>query len=781
VLERIQMIDNVGNYFGANAGNITFTDVNIIYGENRNGKSTLCDIFYSLSLNDPQFILDRKSILPNRNAAQIQQRVELKFEGQRQAVRFINAVWDSQPPEDSKLYIFDHSFIHRNVMTGAIYSRDNSTNMSGFILGENAAQFEALEARNQQLRVDRRTLASYKAQLIAHELGDFNTFIASPKPIKTLQELDTEIHASKLTQQTLATQIANINQVTRRPNLENILSFHSIDDKVRRINDFLALSMENVHEASKSVVTAHKSHVANNSSFDGWTAKRLTHLIEDCPFCGQTLGNEAHSLIESYRTAFDDTFQRFIATTKTSATQLQRETLLEISLNALTQQHERNLAALDSYPEEAIKAQLDERNFATQLNDKFEDINVTLQELNASLAETIQIVRASLTEKYDTPYNLINPINFSALQFRLQTFNDTVTEYAAITIATNEILINFKGAQDATALLNIMRQEEQNEVAITNERKRLHLDTECTEYIDLKNQIDVLQAQYDTDKTSLEQAQEVFLDTYFTEINMLFRAIGSSDFNISRKINRGGARTVYDLKVTFKGQVINNSKLHCLFSESDRRALALCIFLAKIHRLSDEDKRKAILVMDDPVTSFDNERISSILRILFALKPSIKQMIITTHYKGMASAVMKKFNEAQALKIIQTAQGSSFIQSTKVEMTATAHDERYMEIMDFVNLRTQDNKITKLRPFIEDEMRQRYRLPLSDMNLTERDSFNDCIEALKNNSQIDDAVAVLLHDYRTTLNLPAHELTSWSLEDSRSYAKGMMDFIYNRL
>jgi hypothetical protein len=67
------------------------------------------------------------------------------------------------------------------------------------------------------------------------------------------------------------------------------------------------------------------------------------------------------------------------------------------------------------------------------------------------------------------------------------------------------------------------------------------------------------------------------------------------------------------------------------------------------------------------------------------------------------------------------------------------------------------------------------------MNLTERDSFNDCIEALKNNSQIDDAVAVLLHDYRTTLNLPAHELTSWSLEDSRSYAKGMMDFIYNRL
>lgn len=781
VLERIQMIDNVGNYSRAAAGQVRFSDVSVIYGENRNGKSTLCDIFYSLSLNDPQLILDRKSIIPNQDADQIQQRVELKFEGQRQAVRFTNSAWDSQPPEDSKLYIFDHGFIHRNVMTGVTYNRDNSTNMSGFILGENAAQFEALETRNQQLRADKRTLTSYKAQLETHEIGDFDTFITSPRPTKTLQELDADIQESKATQQTLATQIANINQVTRRPNLEHIASHHSIDDKVRRINDCLALSMENIHEASKAIVTAHKTHLVNNDSFDGWAAKGLTHLSEDCPFCGQTLSDEAQLLIESYRTAFDDAFQRFIATTKTSATQLQRETLLEISLDTLTQQHERNLATLDNYPEEAVKTLLDERNFTTQLNDKFENIRLTLQGLEQSLEETTQVVRASLTGKYDAPYNPLNPIDFSDLQSKLQDFNDSISEYAAIAIASNEILINFKDAQDATALLNRKRQEEQNEIAITKERKRLYLDTECTQYIDLKNQIDVAQAQYDTDKTALEQAQEVFLDTYFTEINTLFRAIGSSDFNISRKINRGGARTVYDLKVTFKEQVINNSKLHCLFSESDRRALALCIFLAKIHRLSDEDKNKAILVMDDPVTSFDNERISSILRILFALKPSIKQMIITTHYKGMASAVMKKFNEAQALKIIQTAQGSSFSQTTKAEMTATAHDERYMEIMDFVNRGTQDNKITKLRPFIEDEMRQRYRLPLVALNLTESDTFNDCIEALKDNGHINDTVARSLHDYRTTLNLPAHELDLWTTEDSRSYAEGMMNFIYHDL
>ncbi|MEY0175640.1 AAA family ATPase [Providencia rettgeri] len=781
MLERIQIIDNIGNYSRVRSGSITFSDVNVIYGENRNGKSTLCDIFYSLSINNPQLILDRRSIIPNQVASQIQQKVELKFEGQGPTVKFVNSTWDSQPPENSKLYIFDHGFIHRNVMTGFTSSRENSTNLSGFILGENATQFEALEVRNQQLRADRRTLTTYKSQLETHELGDFDTFIASPKPIKTLQELEEDIRKSRISQQTLTTQIHNIDQVIRRANLDGISSLYSIDDKARRINYCLALSMENVHEASKAMVAAHKTHIAHNDSFDGWAAKGLTHLSEDCPFCGQTLSDNAQSLIESYRTAFDDAFQQFVVQVKQSVTLLQREILVDLSLETLIQKHERNLTILDDYHEESIRTQLEERCFTQQLNDKFEHIIRILPEIEHSITATNLIVETSLAEKYDVPYNPVTAIDFNEIQSKLDILNHSLSEYLVIIHAANEILTDFKNTQDVTVLLARKQQEEQNELAIMKEHKRLHLDSQCTQYIDLKAHIEASQIIYDRDKSELEQAQEIFLDTYFTEINTLFRTIGSSQFDISRRINRSGARTVYDLQVKFKGQLIDNSKLHCLFSESDRRALALCIFLAKVHQLSDEDKRKAILVMDDPVTSFDNERISNILRILFALKPSIKQMIITTHYKGMASAIMKKFNDAKALKIIQTAHGSSFIESTKEDMTATAHDERYMEIMSFVNRDTLDNKITKLRPFIEDEMRQRYRLPLESLNLTGSNTFNECIEALKNHNYIDGTVARLLHDYRTTLNLPAHELELWSLEDSRSYAEEMMNFIYNTL
>lgn len=781
MLERIQLIENVGNYNRTAAGNIRFSPVSVIYGENRNGKSTLCDIFYSLSLNDPQLVLDRKSIIPNTDAALIHPKVELKFDGQRQAVKFEGEVWDSQPPEDSKLYIFDHAFIHRNVMTGTTYNRENSTNISGFILGESAAQFVALEARNQKLRADRRTLGSYVTQLESHNIGDLKVFIALPTPVKTLLEFDTEIQVSKDKQQSLATQITNINQILQRKNLENISNTVSIDDYIIALNSCLELSMNNVHEASKAIVTEHKHKINNKDSFDGWAATGIYHLDEDCPFCGQCLSDEAQVLIESYRAAFDTAFQEFIQTTKSQVVCLQRDTLFNFTIDNFVATHERNLATITSYIEESVTELLREQDFIQQLNNYFDNILQEFQAMNDIFADTNQIIQGKLSRKYEVPYNALEPVNFIALQTKLSTFNEILIEYSGVAGTINDILNTFKSEQNAAALLVEKQQEEQRETDINNNRKRLNLDALCAQYNSLNVQLDADQIKYDADKTALEQAQELFLDTYFSEINTLFRAIGSPNFDVSRRINRNGTRTVYDLEVRFKETLISNSKLNCLFSESDRRALALCIFLAKIHQLSNEDKGKAILVMDDPVTSFDNERISNILRILYALKPTIKQIIITTHYKGMASAVMKKFNDAQAMKIIHTAQGSAFIQSTKKEMTATAHDERYIEIMNFVNRGTQNNMITKLRPFIEDEMRQRYRLPLVSLNMTENDTFNDCIEALKTNGYIQSNVAVSLHDYRTTLNLPVHELDLWTLDDSRSYAEQMMNFIYHDL
>jgi wobble nucleotide-excising tRNase len=781
VLERIQKIENVGNFSGALAGGLPLGPVSVIYGENRNGKSTLCDILYSLSLNDPQLVLDRKSIIQGQEPDAINQLVQLKFSNRQQAVKFRDSAWDSQPLEDSKLYIFDHGFIHRNVMAGTKYSRENSTNISGFILGENVAAFDALEARNQQLRADRQTLGRYKTELESHEIGNFETFVALPVPTKTLAEFDADIQVSKLAQEQLATQITNTTQITQRANLNSLSNDVSITTTAQAINNCLALSMEDVHDASKAIVTAHKNKVNNKESFNGWAASGVEHLDEDCPFCGQELGAEAQELIGSYITAFDDAFQTFVKETKAEVTRLRTKTLVDVNVEQLTEKHEKNIATLETYSEESIKDKLNGLDHEALLAQRFESVTEALQALTGELAITSETISTALTGKYDTPYNAVNLIDFDNLQVKKDGFNDAIQNYSEAIDSLNTMLIEFKDGQDVADLQENKCLETVNETGIILNRKRLNLDFTCVQYNNLEAQIDTDKVNYDADKASIEQAQVAFLNTYFVEINTLFQRIGSTDFVISRKVNRGGTRTVYDLEVKFKGQLVDNSKLHCLFSESDRRALALCIFLAKIQQLSAEDKAKAILIMDDPVTSFDSERISSILHMLYTMNPTIKQMVITTHYKGMASAVMKQFDDVSAMKIIQTHSGSNFVATTKAEMTATAHDERYTEIMNFIERNTLDNKLDKLRLFIEDEMRQRYKLPLIDLNLTERDTFNDCINGLKDNNFIEENVATSIHGYRSALNQPAHVLALWSLEDSRAYAEQMMNFIYNEL
>ncbi|MGP9576330.1 AAA family ATPase, partial [Halomonas sp. AOP42-C1-46] len=621
MLERIQKIENVGNYSRALAGRLPLGRVSVIYGENRNGKSTLCDILYSLSINDPQLVLDRKSVVQGQEPDAINPQIELKFSDRQQAIKFRNSEWDSQLSEESNLYIFDHGFIHRNVMAGTKYSRENSTNFSGFILGESIAAFDALEVRNQQLRIDRQTLSKHKAELEGHEIGDFTAFVELPAPAKTLDELDADIQASKQAQEQIATQITNITQITQRSNLNCLSNDVSIAAISEEINNCLALSMVNVHNASKAIVAEHKNKVNKKELFNGWAASGVEHVDEDCPFCGQELGADAQELIESYRTAFDDTFQKFVRNTKAEVTRLRAKALVDVNLERLTEKHEQNVATLETYFEDTIKEKLNELDYEATLAQRFESVTEAFKALIDEAVTTNNAIDTALAEKYDAPYNFINSISFDDLQSNIDAFNGAIQSYADAIKPVNSLLTEFKTGQNVADLRERKRLEAASEANITLSRKRLNLDGVCNQYNNLKVQINVDKASYDAEKEALELAQEAFLNTYFVTINELFNRIGSTDFDISRKVNRGGTRTVYDLEVKFKRKLVDNSKLHCVFSESDRRALALCIFLAKIERLPDEDKAKAILVMDDPVTSFDSERISSILRILHALEP----------------------------------------------------------------------------------------------------------------------------------------------------------------
>jgi wobble nucleotide-excising tRNase len=200
MLKKIKLIQGIGGFTKTTAGSIDLGDVTIIYGENRNGKSTLCDVMYSLAENNTDFILNRKSI-PNNQAQP--PKVELMFSTRAKNVTaiFENSQWAVRNPECSKLYVFDQSFIHRNVITGQKLERSNSKNMTSFILGEDdTALLATLEKVNIELREERKLLSDIEEQFTPHSVGNVSEYVNSDLPTETKERLEakeSENEASK--------------------------------------------------------------------------------------------------------------------------------------------------------------------------------------------------------------------------------------------------------------------------------------------------------------------------------------------------------------------------------------------------------------------------------------------------------------------------------------------------------------------------------------------------------------------------------------------------------
>ncbi|WP_157936311.1 AAA family ATPase [Vibrio cyclitrophicus] len=778
MLRRIRKIEGIGSYHSARAGGTQFSDVNIIYGENRNGKSTLCDIFYSLASNNPELIKDRKAI-PRQGTAANPMKVEFQFDNAPISV-FINETWAPGLPDDCELHIFDHNFIHRNVMSGTVNNRENSENISSFILGEeNTERFEALKAEKEALAATKANLRAAKTTLEASGITDVATYVASALPVEPIEELNAAIAASIEEQEALTVQIGSVTQSKARKNLKEISTTFDITATSNEINECLATNMEEAHTDAKALVQEHMVHLKEQNGFKGWASSGLTHLDENCPFCGQELEGDSLELIESYKVAFNEAFSNFIKETKTNATRLLTKQLISIDEPAIGQLHEENKRTLELYPEQAVTEQITE--LTPLIDDMYEVVKSSIELLNEKHDELKPQILELLNVKIETAYNAVDTIDFSHLQSAIDSFEEAKEAYKVVIDSVNEKLIAFKDSLDSVALTTDKTTENTNQKALEKKKLRHTLEEKCATYRDLNTQAEQDQETYDNNKTTLENSQNEFLDNYFNEINLLFQSLGSRNFNISRKQNNSGRKIVYDLEVSFNGTTIPRNKMNCLFSESDRRALALCIYLAKINKLSPEDKAKAILVMDDPVTSFDNERISSILNKLYDISPSIKQLFITTHYRGMAATAIKKFANTSALKIIKVANGSDFAATTEAEMTATEHDDAYNEITAFINHEVNDNKALILRPFLETELRHRYKDQLRANGATLRTDFSVCIDTLKDNDIITEAVANEIHSFRTTFNPIMHELNDMNIEDVRNAATDMMSLIYNRM
>ncbi len=504
MLKKIKLIQGIGGFTKTTAGSIDLGDVTIIYGENRNGKSTLCDVMYSLAENNTDFILNRKSI-PNNQAQP--PKVELMFSTRAENVTaiFENSQWAVRNPECSKLYVFDQSFIHRNVITGQKLERSNSKNMTSFILGEDdTALLATLEKVNIELREERKLLSDIEEKFTPYSVGNVSEYVNSDLPTETKERLEAKEVENEASKRQITTTIQNADKIKRRHVLSAVGTQVKFDQVCDSINTVLASSIQNVHQYSLISLQNHMTnHVNNSATFKGWASQGITQIKDDCPFCGQVLSADAQALITAYQQAFNAEFDRFNNETRQSLNSLRQPFSIPNTRENLIQQHQANQQVFELYVEPQITTNQDLASLTLLLEQKHKAILVSFDAVTANSQQATKLWTPRLEQKFATPYEPAKPVGFDVLNTAAATYSQAIYDYWVVVKQINVILKAYKSSLNDIELNNQLAAITLKKTRVGLALKRISLEPLCDQHRQKLVSVNSLDATYKSQKQQL--------------------------------------------------------------------------------------------------------------------------------------------------------------------------------------------------------------------------------------------------------------------------------------
>src|SRR2546429_7540783 len=157
MLQRVISIKNVGRFKTcAASGDVTFRRHTLIFGENARGKTTLCDVLRSLSMDAPDIIVGRVT-LGSTEPPEVQL---LATGGPR---RFQGGAWNSPYPN---IRVFDGTYVRENVFAGDVVDTEHRRNLYRVIIGaQGVALAASLDDLDAQIRAKTNDIRDTRAQI----------------------------------------------------------------------------------------------------------------------------------------------------------------------------------------------------------------------------------------------------------------------------------------------------------------------------------------------------------------------------------------------------------------------------------------------------------------------------------------------------------------------------------------------------------------------------------------------------------------------------------------
>lgn len=579
-----------------------FEKINLIYGENGIGKTTLSLILQSLR-GDNNLLSKKRSF--DRSVAQA---VEvLTDHGTTPKFTFENSRWDNHYPH---IEIFDVHFINDNIFTGHEVGTSHKKNLFEIIFGQQGIQLKNdIQGLKENIANEQRLLTGIEGQLTPHTGGAYKL------PNYISLQVDSAID-EKINLKEQEINIAkNFEEIQRKGLLETLQLVPLPVDQAVAAN-VIGKSIDTISEKYLATVKNHVSHLALAQPHQ-WLKDGLAAAKEEsCPFCMQSLSGV--ELVIAYRDFFSAAYNQLLAE------------IADI------------IGRFNSYNTEAIFERANAKMRSNELLADYWRTHINEASLSAfsiegkrsELLRAVQLAKEAVQRKSENPINAgdFQPVGnlFSLIEEvnqMIETYNSEVRTFNGLaSILKARPMPNLNALNSDLAKLHAHKRRGEAAVAQL-----------CASYTTKANLINTLNTTKGQKQGQLDTYSTSVFNQYSTKINHYLRAfapylqIGNLD---SQYVGRSTEPIVkYVLQVSGNEIAFEENSAAPNFkyslSEGDKSALALAFFFSRVELNGNlQDK---IIVFDDPVSSFDLNRKSVTVSKLLSLGEQAKQLIVLTH------------------------------------------------------------------------------------------------------------------------------------------------------
>lgn len=771
MIERIQTIKNVGTFKSHNNGSCELKKLSFIFGENSNGKSTITDIFKSYQKNASEIVINRKTV----NATED---IEIKiFTPNRGTIEFNNDTWSENKsntnPKDIR--IFDTQFVQDNVFTNSKIEHGNKENFTEFVLGEksNKINKELKELDEEKDKLSKEQDRIRKQITEKNQELDFEVLLKieliSDENAKTVDSDILGIKGNISIAQNNSKKVAEI-KLLPMPNLTN--TNNSILEKLTKYKDIFESKYSFSNEDIIADFEKHKQETINNQvDADSWLSKGIEIKKDaNCPFCGSDIKDNA--LVKSYLTIFCEGLKKYNYNIDWLLDEKFKTDFSDIEMILI-----QNQSKVDKLRTNITHSKI------VELSKTVEKNRLAIEEKLKAIKDgnniNKNVFEAKQQEKKENRYCSVQ-YDYSLLKQNIEELHKASIEYNK----QIEAFITFAKKYLEELSFETLKKEIEDSEKVLKEKQYLFernkWDKEINEYLKMCQKIKINQKTKKTKKDEFDKENNEFLKKYFESVNKYFKRLYSDNFSINKEESIRGKKKVYSLSLKYKNKLVESDKISCVLSESDRRALALSIFLSALEQDSNTD---SIIIFDDPIVSFDIDRMNEFINIIKELSDNCKQIIIFTHYENFYKLLVQltKNKDRSLIKIKHNKETNTFemIDIENEPMLLDEFQKIINKAISFINENCDDYTSNDGRILMEKILGYRFAREIIDNTVVDiKNGLDKFLLDLKNKGKLTDDTYKALENKRVELNGPSHNYETHTLYSKRQCIKLLWDSLH---